>query len=461
MKEDGWLGAGSLEWDTSRGSDFRGLAQAVYYMDKFSTAKVPVSSMTQLEKWLGLGEPFSASFQSKAEDSYRIFAEMVQDKTLNKVFKKPAKVSPIEFIVIGVFIFAHKDQASLAQLSAGIAQLRDDVREKHLDIRMNTRVSKTLIEFIQRWDPKSTKIPGDTGGPAGSTVNNTGVKRKRPVSKKGDEDEDDELEDDEAPMPKKKTLDKKPPIPSTSMSTAAPPPPQSTQAQATPPTSTPLPGTDRMAALRKAKEAIAQKQAQRPAPIPTGPRPLAMSASNDLTPNPQMLPSPGQTYSFPPSTQLQASSANVLSPALPSPSLSLPPPTAIDKSLMATMMRGTNPNNEPRPTPSSTPRTAGLPSGLPPPPFSGGGGSVSSADGSHRSADRERDRDRDRERDRDRDRDRGYPGRGYDDRDRDRDRDRGRYDPHRRDSGAYSSGQRSPDDLGRPRTTPSRRDPPR
>lgn len=445
MKEDGWLGAGSLEWDTSRGSDFRGLAQAVYYMDKYSIAKVPPSSMTQLEKWLGLGEPFSASFQSKAEDSYRIFAEMVQDKTFSKVFKKPVKLSPIEFILIGVFIFAHKDQASLAQLSAGVGQLRDDVREKHLDIRMNTRVSKTLIEFIQRWDPKSIKIPEDSGGPAGSTNSHPGVKRKRPVSKKADDDED-ELEDDEdeeASRPKKKALAKVAPTP-TSVPTPAPPPP-SQPTQATPPTSTPLPGTDRMAALRRAKEAIAQKQAQRPVPIPTGPRSLAMSASNDLMSNPQMLPSPGQTYSFPSAlaSQPKASTANVPSPALPSPSL--PVPTSIDTSLMATMMRSANPNNEPRPTPSSSSRTTGLP----PPPFSGG--SVSSADGSHRGADRERERDRDR------DRDRGYHGRGYDD--RDRDRDRGRYDSHHRDG--YSSGRRSPDDLGRPRTTSGRRDPPR
>lgn len=443
MKEDGWLGAGSLEWDTSRGSDFRGLAQAVYYMDKYSIVKVPVSSMTQLEKWLGLGEPFSSSFRSKAEDSYRIFAEMVQDKTFSKIFKKPVKLSPIEFILIGVFIFAHKDQASLAQLSAGIGQLRDDVREKHLDIRMNTRVSKTLIEFIQRWDPKSIKIPEDTGGPAGSTTNNTGVKRKRPVSKK--DDDDDELEDDEdgeASRPKKKTLEKKTPTPSTSNPIPAPPPP-SQLTQAIPPTSTPLPGTDRMAALRRAKEAIAQKQAQRPAQIPTGPRSLTMSASNDLMPNPQMLPSPGQTYSFPSAlvSQLQASSANAPSPAIPSPPLPLTTPTSIDTSLMATMMRSANLNNELRPTPSSSSRT-----GLPPP-FSGG--SVSSADGSHRGADRERDRDRDR--------DRGYHARGYDD----RDRDRGTYDHHRRDSGGYSSGRRSPDDLGRSRTTSGRRDPPR
>jgi len=99
---------------------------------------------------------------------------------------------------------------------------------------------------------------------------------------------------------------------------APPPPPQSIQAQATPPTSTPLPSTNHMVALRKAKEAIVRTQAQRPAPIPTGPRSLAMSVSNDSTPNPRMLPSPGQMYSFLSalsSAQLQASSTNASSPA--------------------------------------------------------------------------------------------------------------------------------------------------
>ena len=61
-------------------------------------------------------------------------------KKLNRVFKKPAKVSPVEFTTIGLLVFTHKDTLTMAQLSDAIAKMRDDVRATYVDIRMNSRV---------------------------------------------------------------------------------------------------------------------------------------------------------------------------------------------------------------------------------------------------------------------------------------------------------------------------------
>ena len=146
-------------------------------------------TILQLEKWLNLQDPFSSDFKAKVSDAYRIFAELVQDKKFNKVFKKPAKVSPVEFTTIGLLVFAHKDTLTMAQLSDAIAKMRDNVRGTYVDIRMNSRVMKTMIDFIKSL--QMPKIPGDTGGPAGATGSTANLKRKRTEQHHESEDEDD------------------------------------------------------------------------------------------------------------------------------------------------------------------------------------------------------------------------------------------------------------------------------
>ena len=65
------------------------------------------------KKRLNLQVPFSSDFKAKISDAYRIFAELVQDKnSTRKVFKKPAKVSPVEFTTIGFHSYRHFDHGS-------------------------------------------------------------------------------------------------------------------------------------------------------------------------------------------------------------------------------------------------------------------------------------------------------------------------------------------------------------
>ncbi|KAF8970915.1 hypothetical protein BDZ97DRAFT_1789327 [Flammula alnicola] len=438
LKDDGWLGSKHLAWDISRGSDFRGLAQAVCCMDTFASLKTTSISMAQLEKWLSIEEPLKSDVHKRVEDTYRIFAEMVQDTKLNKVFQKPAKISPLEFIVIGLMIFVHKDKVSLAQLSAGIGQMREDVRSEHVDIRMNARVSKTMIEFIKKWVP--SMIAGDTGGVASGTKGAGGVKRKRVAKKTANDDDDEEDADDDdaeehaqqAPKAKKSNtaagmlmnIKASTSAPrKIAQATPPPPPPPRIKAEpaATPPSIALNPPIDRMAALKRAKEAVAQSQAERSMQIPSGPRALRLPpnpARTNSVPNPQMLPSPSQAYTVPSSLPPVHPTANAPIPSRPAPNAA-----TVDSSLMATMMQLPGLND---------PRLAPRPSNLPPPPPSGS----SDGGGMYRTGDRDRDRDRDYDHDRSRDRDRYPSSRGHDE------RDRGRHDPSRRDSGGY--GRRSP-----------------
>ncbi len=191
-KDDGWLGPKHLSWDVSRGSDFRGIANAVCCMDSFANLKT-LMSMPQLEKWLSVDEPLKPSTQKAVEDSFRLFAEIVQDKKLSKILQTPVKISPVEFIGICILIYAFREKATLAQLAAGIAEMRGDVRDQHVDVRMNSRVSKTIVDFVKKWSP--TKISGDKGSVA-STLKSGSTKRKRGKNVVDeDDDEDDEDED--------------------------------------------------------------------------------------------------------------------------------------------------------------------------------------------------------------------------------------------------------------------------
>lgn len=247
-------------------------------MQKFGPTMKNAGSIVQLEKWLNETEEFSSSFKAKVQDGFRVFLDLVLDKKLNKVFKKPAKISPIEFILISLLVAVHKDKFTKAQLSAAIGNMRDDVRDTHVDIRMNDRVTKTMLEFIRQLKP--SKVPGDAGSIAGSSV---GEKRKRA----DEEDTKVNVKKAQPPTPSSSTLPPKP------QPTHPPSGPRHGMQNASSSSSA---APDRMAAIRAAKSLAAQNAAQgsnHPPPLPS-PSIHALQ-SNYAT---SQLPSPGQSFSF-------------------------------------------------------------------------------------------------------------------------------------------------------------------
>jgi len=276
------------------------------------------------------------------------------------------------------------------------------------------------------------KIPGDTGGPAGATGSMAGLKRKRAEQQNESEDEEDpdENEKTEGQKPKSKkstTVSNVKPSDSPAVPSKAPLP---LRVKAEPVTS-PVPKAappDRMAALRRAKDTIAQQQQlQQHSTLPSEPRPF----NTEL--NPQMLPSPGPSFTLP--SQAGPSNSNhIPNPnsykTLPLPAPPPPPPSnATENSLMASMMRSTSG--------ASAASSKWQDSQQPPPPASAGSSSSRSERGSwNRDAEREP---------RDWDRDRNYAsgsgsGRYYDHAER-----------HRRESGSHGYGRRSSDEYDRSR----------
>jgi len=163
----------TLEWDRSRGADFRCIAQSLYCVAKYPS--MTWGTIPQLEKWLknptkgaakrGKAKKTTAAaadsedegdslasdeeFRERAEDTFRVFGKLVADANLSAEFLREGwKVSPVEFITIALFIAVHKDRMPLARLARRLRAMREHVRAVHVDIRMNQRVAKAFIEFI-------------------------------------------------------------------------------------------------------------------------------------------------------------------------------------------------------------------------------------------------------------------------------------------------------------------------
>jgi hypothetical protein len=348
-----------------------------------------------LEKWLSEDIEFSASFRGKVEDGFKVFSELVLDKKLNKVFKNPAKISPIEFVMISLLVAVHKDRMSRAQLAGAIGDMRADVRDTHVDIRMNDRVAKTMLDFVR--NAKGKAVAGDKGGAAGS---GSGEKRKR-RSVSDDEDANPKVKKSSTPATPKPppSAPKNHIVPQNNASTSSTTNPAPNSNASTSASASAAP--DRMAALRAAKLAtqnstqnLSHTRIPPPPPLTLGPQSQSQSSnsfqSNGMNFSVSQLPSPGQTFTFPSSLnspyqpysqhqlQLQQQQSQ-----LPAPVTSQSPLTSLDMSLMAQMMRS-NVTNAAAANPSLSINTNGLHnSHLPPPPRSA-------------PPDRERDRDRDR-----------------------------------------------------------------
>ncbi|KAF9078618.1 hypothetical protein BDP27DRAFT_1252376 [Rhodocollybia butyracea] len=219
------LGSPKIPWAKERGSDFRCLAQAVYLMDRWPATKTGASlknagSLPQVEKWLSLGvdqkrkatadddDDYGAaarvpeSFIKKVKESFSLMVQLAASKSLSGPFTSYPKVSPIEMICFSLLVYVHGvlpsagSRMSLSELSQAIEEMRRDVRVQHKDIRMNDRVGKTMIEFIQTTGPEKNSKPKkgakDNGEFISAPVPTTKSRGKRRRVSEADVESDDE-----------------------------------------------------------------------------------------------------------------------------------------------------------------------------------------------------------------------------------------------------------------------------
>ncbi|TDL23515.1 hypothetical protein BD410DRAFT_897562 [Rickenella mellea] len=193
LTEDGLSADKYIDWDRSRGREFQTVAQCLLTIDKYPSFK-SVGTAAQVEKWLGQTEEPDEDFVDKVHDTFRIFAGLVQDTKLNKVFKQPnPRLAPVEFILISLLISVHKQRFSREKLASAIGLMRRELRREHKDIRTNSTVAKSGQDFVKGLKPG--QVQGE-GPPAGARPGTMGAgKRKRVAAEDGEVSEDDEEED--------------------------------------------------------------------------------------------------------------------------------------------------------------------------------------------------------------------------------------------------------------------------
>ena len=272
LTEGGLIGD-TLDWDRSRGGDFRCLATALYVIDKYSMNPKNHGTMSQLEKWLTRsGEP-TAEFRDDIHNAFNVLMDLAHDKSLNGVFNTPTKMSPIEFIMISVLVGVSKDQLTPSQLSKAIAQMRTDARKKHVDIRMNHRVGRTMLDFIKEF--KASKAKGRDDGQSAASLAKAGKKRKRPepldVKKPADIAMEPLASSKEVKLPRTRVAprDSAPTTPNVVSGTSDKPPTNGVP--------------DRLAAIRAAKDKLATKPISLPPVIPA----VINTSSSSTQPKPE------------------------------------------------------------------------------------------------------------------------------------------------------------------------------
>lgn len=142
-----------------------------------------------LEKWLHSPKPVDKKLVADLHDTFRIFLVLARDKQYSGSLNRPTRVSPIEFVMIGVMIYLKKMSLSLTQLSSAIEKMRKDVRASEKDIRANNRVAKLMIDFMnKRLKVSELKKDGQGDIPAIIAVKSIqpSLKRKRPADDERD-----------------------------------------------------------------------------------------------------------------------------------------------------------------------------------------------------------------------------------------------------------------------------------
>ncbi|KAH8113154.1 hypothetical protein DFH11DRAFT_1878713 [Phellopilus nigrolimitatus] len=143
-----------LDWSSSRGRDFQCVASAIYMMEKPNST---YPSAPVLDRWLQRVTPPTKTLKERVMDAFAVFRELVKNKRFTSAFLKPARISPIEFIMCVVLVDKYMNTHTLTQLASAIQKMRDDVRGKHADIRANSKVTKTMLTFVFQRFPANLK----------------------------------------------------------------------------------------------------------------------------------------------------------------------------------------------------------------------------------------------------------------------------------------------------------------
>lgn len=267
----------TLEWNHDRGGDFRCIANTLYVIQKFNSGTINnQGTVLQLEKWLKIATVPTGEFRETVHATYSVLLMLVRDTTLNGVFRTPARVSPIEFIMIVLFVSLWKDKLTPKQLCMGIELMRKDVRKHHKDISQNSRVGKTMFDFIRGFKGAKVKSAGGGGETAGQLAENMRDRIGGNGDSAMDVDEEEVMDAQMRSPASPRGIQHLPTKPAAAAKTESTPTLLNKTSQSLPlPLPPPKPKPDRLAAIREAKAKLSSMPSPlllTPTTIPAGPR---------------------------------------------------------------------------------------------------------------------------------------------------------------------------------------------
>ncbi|KAF8274630.1 hypothetical protein EI94DRAFT_1712759 [Lactarius quietus] len=138
-----------IPFDDTRGRAFQNIAQFVYCCAGLPAAQ-RIPSTAKLEKWLmAPDERPSSAFRDAIGLVLGLLWEIAGSTEHDAPFRCfKAKVSPVEFVFIGVLLYTMRNGYTLAEQSRAAFVLRREIRKKHVDVRFNARVAAHCWRLI-------------------------------------------------------------------------------------------------------------------------------------------------------------------------------------------------------------------------------------------------------------------------------------------------------------------------
>jgi hypothetical protein len=140
-----------IKLDTSRAKDFQLVGSMILLL--YHLPNLVDLSARHLEKFVDSADPPDKSFKQHVDSVFSLLHTVASDERFNYPFQSWAKLSPVEFVFVGGMLsrlgnFIPNNIPVLARAAERIYAMRTQVRKVHTDIRMNSKVGKTLHAFI-------------------------------------------------------------------------------------------------------------------------------------------------------------------------------------------------------------------------------------------------------------------------------------------------------------------------
>lgn len=150
--------ANKLRLATDRAAGFGVIARTIFLLDQPDTRALPAPSFPVIKKYLEApisqcGSTLSSGFQAHVRSILDIIIELATHPQYAHVWRthtksKTARLSPVEFALISVFISEYK-QYPIGTLAGHIARLRETLHTKHKGhLQVNNSLFASYRQFL-------------------------------------------------------------------------------------------------------------------------------------------------------------------------------------------------------------------------------------------------------------------------------------------------------------------------